>query len=40
MLKTWEGIKLLVNINKGNNKTVTGLNVHVIEETDPFLTSI
>ena len=26
MLKTWEGIKLLVNINKRNNKTVTCLN--------------
>ena len=26
MLKTWEGIKLLVNINKRNNKTGTCLN--------------
>ena len=40
MLKTWEGVKLLVNINKGNNETVTCLNVDVTEETDPFLTSI
>ena len=39
MLKTWEGIKLLVNINKRNNKTVTCLNVDEIEETDPFLIS-
>ena len=26
MLKTWEGIKLLVNINKRNNKTGNCLN--------------
>ena len=26
MLKTWEGIKLIVNINKRNNKTATCLN--------------
>ena len=39
MLKTWEGIKLLVNINKRNNKTATCLNVDGIEETDLFLIS-
>ena len=39
MLKTWKGIKLLVNINKRNSKTVTCLNVDGIEETDPFLIS-
>ena len=39
MLKTWEGIKLLVNINKKNNKTVTYLNVDGIEESNPFLIS-
>ena len=39
MLKTWEGIKLLVNTNKRNNKTVTCLNVDGIEEMDPFLIS-
>ena len=27
ILKTWEGMRLLVNINKRNNKTVTCLNV-------------
>ena len=37
--KTWEGIKLLVNINKRNDETVTCLNVDGIEETDPFLIS-
>ena len=36
MLKTWEGIKLLVNINKRNNKTVTCLNVGGVEEADTF----
>ena len=39
MLKTWEGIKLLVNINKRNNKTVNCLNVDGVEETDPFVRS-
>ena len=39
MLKTWEGIKLLVNINKRNNKTVTSLNVDGVEETGPFVIS-
>ena len=39
MLNTLERIKLLVNINKRNNKTVTCLNVNGIEETDPFLIS-
>ena len=39
MLKTWEGIKLLVNINKRNNKTVTCLNIDGVEETDPFIIS-
>ena len=37
--KTWEGIKLLVNIKKRNDETVTCLNVDRIEETDPFLIS-
>ena len=37
MLKTWEGIKLLININKRSNKTVTCLNVDGVEETDPFV---
>ena len=39
MLKTWEGINLLVNINKRNNKTVTCLNIDGVEETDPFVIS-
>ena len=39
MLKTWEGIKLLVNKNKRNNKTVNRLNVDGVEETDPFVIS-
>ena len=39
MLKTWEGIKLLVNINKRNNKTVTCLDVDGIEETDALFIS-
>ena len=34
MLKTWEGINLLVNVNKRNNKTDTCLNVDGIEEID------
>ena len=37
MLKTWEGIKLLVNINKRNNKTVNCLNADGVEEADPFI---
>ena len=36
MLKAWEGIKFLADINKRNNKTVTSLNVDGIEEMDPF----
>ena len=39
MLKTWEGIKLLVNINKRNNKTVNCLNADGVEEMDPFVIS-
>ena len=39
MLKTWKGIKLLVNINKRNNKAVACSNVDGIEEMDPFLIS-
>ena len=39
MLKTWEGIKLLININQRNNKTLTRLNADGIEEKDPFLIS-
>ena len=39
MLKTWEGIKLIVNINKRNNKTATCLNVDGVEETDLFVIS-
>ena len=39
MLKTWEGIKLLVNINKRNNKTFNCLNVDGVEDTDPFVIS-
>ena len=39
MLKTWEGINLLVNINKRNNKTVTCLNIDGVEETNPFVIS-
>ena len=39
MLKTWEGIKLLTNINKRNNKTVNCLNVDGVEEMDPFVKS-
>ena len=39
MLKTWDGISLLVNMNKRNNKTVTCLNVDGIEEMDLFLIS-
>ena len=39
MLKTWGGIKLLANINKRNNKSVTCLNVDGIEETDLVLIS-
>ena len=39
MLKTWEGIKLIVNINKRNNKIVNCLNVDGVEETDPFVIS-
>ena len=39
MLKTWEGSKLLVNINKRNNKTVNCLNVDGVEETDRFVIS-
>ena len=39
MLKTWERIKLLANINKRNNKTVDCLNVDRVEETNPFVIS-
>ena len=39
MIKNWEGIKLLVNINKRNDKTVTCLNVDGVEDTDPFVIS-
>ena len=39
MLKTWEGVKLLVNINERNNKTVTCLNVDGVAQTEPFVIS-
>ena len=39
MLKTWVGIKSILNIDKRNNKIVTCLNVDGTEETDPFLIS-
>ena len=39
MVKTWKEMKLIVNINKRNNKTLICLSVDGIEEADPFLIS-
>ena len=35
MLKTWEGIKSIININTTKNKSINCLNVNNTEETDP-----
>lgn len=37
MLQTLEGIKLLINVNRKDGKTVTCLNVDETEEIDPLL---
>ena len=39
MLKTWEGIKPIININTTKYKSINCLNVNNIKETDPFLLS-
>ena len=39
MLQTLEGIKLLINVNRKDNKTVTCLDVDETEEMDPLLLS-
>ena len=37
MLKTWEGIKSIININTTQNKSINCLNVNNTKEMDPFL---
>ena len=39
MLKTWEGIKSIININTTKNKSVNCLNANNTEETNPFVLS-
>ena len=39
MLKTWEGIKSIININTTKNKSINCLNVNNTEEMDPFVLS-
>ena len=39
MLKTWEGIKAIININDIPNKNINCLNRNGIEETDPAIIS-
>ena len=39
MLKTWEGIKSIININTTKKKSINCLNVNNTEETDHFLLS-
>ena len=39
MLKTWEGIKFIININATKNKSINCLDVNNTEETDPFVLS-
>ena len=39
MLKTWEGIKSIININTTKNKSINCLNVNNAKETDPFVLS-
>ena len=39
MLKTWEGIKSIININTTKNKSINCLNVNNTKETDPFVLS-
>ena len=39
MLKTWEGIKSIININITQNKSLKCLYVNNTEETDPFVLS-
>ena len=36
MLKTWECIKSIVNIDATKNKSINCLNVNNTEETNPF----
>ena len=37
MLKTWEGMKSIVNINTTKNKAINCLSVNNTKETDPFV---
>ena len=37
MLKTWEDIKFIININTTKNKSINCLSVINTEETDPFV---
>ena len=39
MLKTWEGLESIININTTKNKSISCLNVNNTEETDPFVLS-
>ena len=39
MLKTWEGIKAIININDIPKKNTNCLNRNGIEETDPAIIS-
>ena len=39
MLKTWEDIKPIININTTKNKYINCLNVNNTKETDPFVLS-
>ena len=39
MLKTWEGIKSIININTTKNKPMDCLNGNNTKETDPFVLS-
>ena len=39
MLKTWEGIKAIINVRNIWKKSITCLNINNIEETDPAILS-
>ena len=36
MLKSWEGMKTIINTNTTKNKSINCRNVNNTEETDPF----
>ena len=39
MLRTWEGIKSITNINTAKRKSIICVNVNNTEERDPFVLS-